>query len=66
MKINLSPGVLVPIVCAAGLALTATAAFTVGANATPQDPIVDAKTKVTCPNSEGIKVENCPKNTLIP
>ena len=66
MKLRLSPGVLVPIVCAAGLVLTATAAFTVGATATPQDPLVDPHTKVTCPNQEGKKVENCPKNSLIP
>lgn len=66
MAARLLQGIWVPIVCAAGLAITATAAFTVGAHATPPEPLTSPKDKVTCPNDEGKKVENCPKNSLIP
>ena len=66
MAMRLQQGVWVPVVCAAGLVIAATAAFVGGAFATPPEPLTLPKDKVTCPNDEGMKVENCPKNSLIP
>lgn len=58
--INLKkPGVIVPIVCAAGLSLAALAAIAFGSGTTAVDPIPESDTTETCPNKDGKKTENC-------